>query len=197
MIKNYIPLCKAIVTLMTPLVEVVIHDIKSGTIYAKYGNLSKRNPGDPSLIDNEGLQEQINEVVYPKLNFDGRIIKSISVPINDGNNIIALICINCDVSIFNQIKNIANEFLAVKEKQPVEIFKNDWQERLHVAVNQIIQEEKYEYNTLTNPQKKYLVRKLFTAGAFSEKNAANYVASILKIGRATIFNYLRELKNAN
>ena len=77
------------------------------------------------------------------------------------------------------------------------LFKNDWQERLHIAINQIIQTERYEFDRLTNPQKKKIIQTLFVIGAFSEKNAANYVARILQIGRATIFNYLRELKNAN
>ncbi len=39
---------------------------------------------------------------------------------------------------------------------------------------------------------------LFDIGAFHEKNAADYVANVLNMGRATIFNYLKEFrKNDN
>ena len=31
-------------------------------------------------------------------------------------------------------------------------------------------------------------------GAFKGKSAANYVAKVLSIGRATVFNYLKELR---
>ena len=80
-ISNYIPLCNSIVTLMKPLVEVVIHDLASDTICYINGNLSKRKSGDPSLLKTKEFEVNIDKIIYPKINFDGRLIKSISIPV--------------------------------------------------------------------------------------------------------------------
>jgi len=49
-------------------------------------------------------------------------------------------------------------------------------------------------DTLGNKQKKAMVKHLYDNGAFLEKNAADYIAKILNMGRVTVFNYLREWK---
>ncbi|MDF2964659.1 MAG: hypothetical protein K0Q51_47 [Rickettsiaceae bacterium] len=188
-LSNYIPLCKAIVALMSPLVEVVIHDLNKGSIYYIEGNLSKRQIGDPSLLSPDELDKDIGEVIYSKLNFDGRLIRSISVPI-EGNY---LFCINFDVSIFNQLQALSHHFLEISySKKPEALFKNDWQEKLHISVHAFLKEKGWDFQHLSNSQKKILVENLYSIGAFSEKNAADYIAEILKMGRATIFKYLKE-----
>ena len=48
------------------------------------------------------------------------------------------------------------------------------------------------FNNLTNVDKRNLVSYLYKMGAFGEKKAADYVAKILKLGRATVFKYLKE-----
>lgn len=100
-ISTYTPLCDSMVLLLKPLLEIVIHDLSSGTIYYINGDLSKRKVGDPSLLEPEEFEENIDKIVYLKINFDGRLIKSISVPLEDK----WLICINADISIFNQMKD--------------------------------------------------------------------------------------------
>ncbi|MCX7343389.1 MAG: PAS domain-containing protein [Proteobacteria bacterium] len=191
-ISNYTPLCDAIVLLMKPLVEIVIHDLKSGTISYINGNLSKRKVGEASLLEPNTFEENIDKIVYPKINFDGRLIKSISVPIENK----WLICINCDASIFNQMKNLGELFLNVKqENQPKSLFKSDWQENLHVTVHDFIQKNSWSFDELNNHQKKEITKYLFDCGAFTEKNAANYVAHVLGLGRATVFKYLKEWRN--
>lgn len=185
----YVPLCDAMVRLFRPLVEVVIHDLKTGKICYVSGKLSERKIGDQSLLDKAALVEDLQTIVYPKLNFDGRLIKSISVPIDD----LCLICINCDVSIFNEMKKLSTQFVMPDmHEQPQSLFKNDWQERLHVAINGFINERKWLFKELNNRQKKDIIRNLYESGAFVEKHAADYVARTLSLGRATVFNYLRE-----
>ena len=95
-LSTYVPIGNAIVLLLDPLVEVVIHDLDSETICFIAGQLSQRRIGDSSLLDNEAIEQNLDQMTYPKLNFDGRLIKSISVPVDEN----LLICINCDVSVF-------------------------------------------------------------------------------------------------
>ncbi len=185
----YAPLCDALVRLLRPLVEVVIHDLSTDKICYISGNLSERKIGDPSLLDQASIEDDLHSVIYPKLSFDGRLIKSVSVPVDDA----WLICINCDVSIFNEMQKVSS-LLVMPEfhEQPKSLFKNDWQERLHVAINGFINDQKWQFKDLNNSQKKDIIKHLFESGAFEEKNAANYVARALSVGRATVFNYLRE-----
>lgn len=184
-LSGYISLCDAFVLLMKPLVEVVIHDLKTNTICYVNGNLSKRKVGDFSLLDD--LETGLNKIVYPKLNFDGRLVKSISVPIRDTH----LICINCDVSVFSQMQSLSEQFLAIHPK-PESLFKNDWQEKLHISVHNFLEQKSWSFDHLKGLQKKELIKHLFDLGAFNEKNAPDYVAKILSMGRATIFNYLKQ-----
>ena len=137
-LSSYLPLCNAIVLLMKPLVEIVIHDIKSNTICYIEGELSKRKIGDLSLLEVTETEENIDKIVYPKLSFDGRLIKSISVPLGDQ----WLVCINCDISVFNQMQILSQQFLKVSpQPTPQSLFKNDWQEKLHIAVHSFLQEK--------------------------------------------------------
>ena len=196
-LNTYTPLCDALVLLLKPLVEIVIHDIELDTICYINGGLSKRCVGDMSLLDADALiamndqnaNTSLNTIVYSKLNFDGRIFRSISVPL-EGK---WLLCINCDVSIFNQMHNLSQHFLkTTAESLPESLFKNDWQEKLHNAVHLKLSENNWQFALLTGKQKKEVVHHLFVAGAFAEKNAADYIAETLNLGRATIFKYLKE-----
>lgn len=192
-IAHYTPLCDSMVLLLQPLVEIVIHDLSSGTIYYINGELSKRKVGDPSLLEPEEFEENIDKIVYPKINFDGRLIKSISVPLKGK----WLICINADISIFNQMKDLGDLLLNTQQmNQPESLFKNDWQEKLHIAIHDFLQKQGWNFDLLTNQQKKEMTKHLFNSGAFSEKNAADYIARVLQLGRATIFKHLKELRNS-
>jgi hypothetical protein len=179
---------------MRPLIEVTIHDLALGKIYYINGNLSKRKVGDLSLLDPGEFEKNIDQIIYPKVNFDGRLIKSISVPVDNK----WLICINADASVFSQMKNLGEMFLNTrKESQPESLFKNDWQEKLHVAIDNFLKDQGLKFDELNQFQKKNLIKHLFKLGAFAEKNAADYVANILGLGRATIFKYLKEWRNNN
>lgn len=189
MLSNYIPICDAIVRLMDPLVEIVIHDIAGDSITYINGKLSNRKIGDASLLDPEGLCS-IDQIVYPKVNFDGRLVKSVSV-ILEGKY---LLCINCDISIFNKMQELSSVFLQIGN-QPQSLFTNDWQEKLHVSIHSYLQNHNLSFDHLSQNDKKALAKHLFDLGAFHKKNAADYVAKVLGLGRATVFKYLKEWRN--
>lgn len=179
----------ALVRLMRPLVEVVIHELKSDRIVYKNGSLSLRKVGDASLLDADGLSDDDSEVIYPKRGFDGRLIKSISIKLEKK----WLMCINVDISIFSEMSKLSERMLAfTTHEKPKALFHKDWQERLHHALHDFLQDQGWRFSTLTLRQKKAVIKHLYELGAFSEKNAADYIARTLSIGRATVFNYLRE-----
>ena len=198
MIEQYIPICKAITQLLNPLTEVVIHDLDTDKIVFISGALSNRAVGEDSNLDiNPRVnQDELQNITYPKLNFDGRLIKSISVPLMEKEQIKALLCINCDVSLFSQMQQLASLLLPGSiDEQPESLFKSDWKEKLHWAIHRFLKENSLNFNQLTSSIKKDLIHHLYEIGAFNEKNAADYMAEILKMGRATIFKYIKEIKN--
>jgi D-arginine utilization repressor len=183
-----VSICDALVMLLSPLVEVAIHDIKTDRVVYINGVLSGRQVGDASLLS---LDDDTNwhQVMYSKLNFDGRLVKSISIPWEDK----WLICLNADTSVFSTLLQLSQQFLATGQSadQPEALFKNDWQEKCHVLLHQYCQQKNWSFKQLTTVQKKTLLKYLFDCGAFQEKNAANYISGILGISRATVFNYLK------
>lgn len=189
MLSSYIPICDAIVRLMDPLVEVVIHDINQKSIVYIHGKLSKRKVGDASLLDADELNH-IDQIVYSKINFNGRLIKSISVLLEEK----WMLCINCDVSIFNKMRELSAALLQMSN-QPESLFTHDWQEKLHISIHSYLQNHNLSFDHLSQNDKKALAKRLFDLGAFHEKNAADYVAKVLDLGRATVFKYLKEWRN--
>lgn len=175
---------------MKPVMEVVIHDIAANKIVYIAGSLSKKKIGDSSLL-HEDKFDDIDEVIYPKINFDGKLIKSISVLLEDK----WLLCINCDISIFSRLQGLSQLFLTNYAKnQPNSLFANDWQEKLNITIHNYLQEKNLSFANLNNANKKSIIEYLFKLGAFNEKNAADYIAKTLNLGRATIFKYLKNLR---
>ena len=190
-LSNYISICDAIVRLAHPLIEAVIHDIKSNRIVYIAGSLSGRKVGDSAFLDKQDLVD-IDQIVYPKINFDGKLVKSISV-ILEGK---WLLCINCDISLFSRMQDLSYAILQnVSNIQPRSLFANDWQEKLHISVHDYLHKHRLSFKHLRREDKKALVQHLLGLGAFSEKNAADYVAKVLGLSRATVFKHLKELRD--
>jgi predicted transcriptional regulator YheO len=185
-LSTYISLSKAITRLMAPLVEVAIHDISTNRIIHLSGSLSNRQIGDDSGLGKTNMTE-IEQVIYPKINFNGKLIKSISVPLDNQ----WVMCINCDVSVFHQLQGLTRALIQTDEKSP---FTNDWQEKVNESICTYIDQRNLSFDHLNRLQKKDIIAHLFDLEAFKEKNAADYVARALNMGRATVFNYLKELR---
>lgn len=191
--KFYEKIASALKLLLDPYIEVVIHDVKSGKIILLEGTLSGRKIGDDSLIDFAKLSKTIDQNPYSKMEFNGKLIKSISVFLAED----LLMCINFDISMFVQIEHLIKNFINIENKStPTGLFNNDWQNKVSITVHKFIEEKNWHFEKLNNLQKKAIVIHLKELNAFEEKNAANYIAKILGISRASIFNYLRE-KNEN
>ncbi|WP_020593860.1 helix-turn-helix transcriptional regulator [Kiloniella laminariae] len=197
-LQRYVDVCEAIAKLFQPYVEVVLHDLESETAAHIANNFSHRELGEPSLlheIDFRGGEAVIGP--YEKVNWDGRRIKSISVVVrNDKAKAIGVLCINMDVSHFHQLQQVMELLSSVPQntEKPEALFKEDWHERINEFILSWTWERGVSVETLTRQQKRELVEELAGQGGFSGKNSANYVARILNLGRATIYNYLKDQK---
>lgn len=192
----YFPVAQAISLLLHPYGEVVIHDLKTGLIAAIFNNFSKRKIGDESLL--EDLQDfAVLPDVFPpytKMNWDGRTIKSTTATLRDQNNQpLGLFCINLDVSRWEELYHLLGDWLGnvSKQTQPSMLFIDDWREKINSYVSEYLKNEGTTLKTLSKEKKRDLIRALHQEGAFKAKHAASYVAEVLNLSRATIYNYLR------
>ena len=188
----------AIAALLFPFAEVVVHDLASQTIVHIAHNLSRRELGDASALDD--LAHSHTESVigpYEKQNSDGGRMRSVSVVVhNDASAPIGVVCINLNVAAFEQARATLDLFVTGARivPQPAELFRDDWQERINTFLHQWLADRQLALAGLSRERKRELVTALERDGAFRGRSAANYVATVLGIGRATVFTYRKKVR---
>ena len=193
-IKAILPTAQAIQRLLYPHAEVVIHDIRKNQIAAIFHPISKRRVGDPSLLTQEEMNMLEDSVgPYEKINWDGKKLKSVSSILRDDKgNAVGMLCINLDISALEKMNNLIASFISQEllTSQPPPLFKEDWQEKVNKYIHTYLAEHHLSLESLNRSEKKELIEHLHHIGAFTAKNAALYIAQILGVSRATIYNYL-------
>lgn len=194
-IKAFLPTAEAIQRLLHPHAEVVVHDLKQNKIVAIYQPFSKRRVGDSSLFTKEEEMATLEDCVgpYEKTNWNGNKLKSVSSVIRDENNkAVGMLCINLDISIFEKVNNLISAFVNCEQlvSQPAPLFKDDWQERINNYIHNYLQQHHLRLESLKRHEKKQLIEHLYKIGAFTGKNSAHYIAQVIKVSRATVYNYL-------
>ncbi|WDD97674.1 helix-turn-helix transcriptional regulator [Thalassomonas actiniarum] len=196
--QRYAAVADGIALLFSGYAEIVIHDLASQSVVYIANNISKRQLGDASALEEVDFS-QTSDVIgpYEKLNWDGHKIRSTSVVLRDDNfEAIGMLCINMSIGAFEAAREMLELFLGSNKviPQPEILFHDDWQERINTFTHAWLKEHKLSINILTHANKRQLVEALFHQGAFNGKSAANYIANILNMGRATVFKYLKEIK---
>jgi predicted transcriptional regulator YheO len=201
LLARYAHLADSITTLFFPYAEVVIHDLSDQTVAYLSNNLSKREIGDESAL--EDVEETTaNKLLgpYEKVNWDGRRMRCVSTALfDDEGNAAGVMCINFNIAAFEEMRSTLDLFLrgAGVVAQPAELFKDDWQERINTFLHGWLRERQIALNSLTRDHRRELVEALHAEGAFNGKSSANYVAKVLGMGRATVYKHLREMKEGS
>lgn len=195
-LKDYFSVAQAITALLYPHAEVVIHDLETGQIAAIYNPFSKRKVGDESLIEELPDYASLPDIfpIYTKVNWDGKKLKSSTTTLRDKNKTpIGLLCINLDVSKWEEFRHLLDQWSNIQshQNQPEVLFKDDWREKINLYVSDYLSKEGLTLKMLSKEKKRDLIQTLHREGAFKAKNAANYVADVLDLSRATVYNYLR------
>jgi len=188
-----------IAALFFPYAEVVVHDLATQTIAHIANNLSQREVGDASALDNaEFGRDELVVGPYEKRNWDGGMMRCVSVVIRDERqNPIGVACINLNISVFKQA-SAALELLVTGTRvmlQPEVLFRDDWQQRINTFIHKWLEDRQLGLVGLTRQQRTLMVEELHAHGAFGGRSAAAYVARVLGMGRATIFKHLKELRS--
>lgn len=193
------PMVEGIVALLFPYAEGAIHDLQTGKIIAIYNNISKRKIGDPSVVTELGIEvKDFPDVFDPyyKTNWDGRKLKCTSVTIRDDDGTpIALVCINFDTTVLENMSLQLDGFLKLKNSKalnPVEQFAVDWRKQISDYIESYATERNISPMVLTKKDKAEIIKQLYAHGLFNYRDAAAYIASTLNVSRTTVYNYLKE-----
>lgn len=196
-LKKHLAYIQGIVDLFYPFVEGALHDLQSGTLVALFNNISQRRVGESTPLRELNINTDSFPDYFPpyyKSNWDGRKLKCISITIRDDKNEpIGVICFNLDVSLFQDIESRFSALLQLKEgaENPIELFGEDWQGQIHLQIDRYLKEHQQTLHRLTKSQKKDLIQSLYMKGIFNFKNAVPFVADILRISRASLYNYMK------
>lgn len=194
------PMVEAIAELFYPLIEVAVHDLKEGKIAALYHNISQRKVGDPSPLNE--LKVNIEDfppyfTPYYKKNVDGRSLKCTSITLRNKNKeALGLICFNVDVSLFEESHQMLEAFLKIKSSasHPVDAFGKEAGKETLKILNDYLKEKALSLKHLSRLNKRDIIWHLHQKGVFNFKNAVPLVAKTLSTSRATLYNYIKEIK---
>lgn len=197
-LEKFVSVAEAVARLMHPHAEVVVHDVQRNRIAAIFNAFSRRQAGDESLIDDlESLKKGPDlHGPFPKRTFDGRRLKYVtSLLRDDSGEVIGLMCLNLDVSVFEALEANVRDFLGnVGDSAGLDrMFDDDWQQRIDNFVRQYLLRKNLGMKNLHRKERVELVGALHEAGAFRAKDAATYIARVLDVSRATVYSDLGEL----
>jgi predicted transcriptional regulator YheO len=196
-ILPYLPMVEAVAKLFSPFMEAAVHDVKLGKLVAIYNNISKRNVGDSTPLRELGTPlDKFPDYFEPyyKTNWDGKQLKCTSISIRDEEGkVIGLICFNIDTTVFRDIHFNFRAFLEVEPSanNPLELFEDDWKKKINNFIQDYVNRKMTVLENLTPKQKKSLVKELYRRGAFNYKNCSLYLSDLLKVSRASVYNYLK------
>ena len=186
---------------LAPFCEVVVHDLldPKNAIQAIHNNLSGRKVGSPAT--ELGLA-RIADPDYPQViaNYsntfsDGRQVKSTSIGIKDSTgNFIAALCLNVDISMFQSVKTVLEQFTAMSvdgASVPRESLDPAGAETIRAMIDAFAARLSTTPRALKTSERKALMRELKDAGCLELRKSMETIANHLGISRASVYNYLK------
>lgn len=188
----------ALAALFSPWVEVVVHDLELDAVAHIANPFSPRAAGDPSDMKEVHFAPDARVIgPYEKTNWDGRRIRAISVVLRDAAaEPIGMLCVNADVTQFEVMRRTLQGLLGVAEAAgTVETsFHDDWHEKINRFLASWTHQRGTTLDRLDREARRELIGALLQAGGFDGRRSPAYVASILGVSRATVYNELAALR---
>ena len=195
------PVCDAVATLFPGRLEVVLHDLATDTIAHIAGAFSNRVAGDPSLLADEapqidgGGQDVIGP--YGKRHWDGQRLKSVSAVIrDDSGRAIGLLCINMktgEIEAAAELLRSLTGAFADPAAQP--LVTGDWREAAHSLIAETLAARGRSFAAADRADRVAVLRALEAAGILRIRGAAEHVARILGISRASLYAALKQVRD--
>jgi predicted transcriptional regulator YheO len=188
--------------------EVVLHslkDINHSIVAIENGHVTGRVVG--SALTDAG-KKIINEVNINKKTFigpyrsispSGKILRSVTIPIKNSEEIIGFLCINMEIGKFLQLEEFAKIFSTFStEKIGNGKLKKTGNIQLEELRNKIFEDVLLKNGAKgeipSKERNKFIIEELYRYDFFKIKDSIDFVAQKLGISIFTVYNHLRELK---
>jgi predicted transcriptional regulator YheO len=188
--------------------EVVVHDLKKREVaYISNGEITGRdrnyriNPAVYDVINNLADGEG-HLIGYASKSANGKKLRASHFMFTDDDNEpSAMICVNQDTSKTEEMIKYLEDSIRIRpvderaEHEENELLDENYVQ--HITQKLVIEEiDQMKPNVVNTREGKIeLIRKLKYKGVFSVRDAVPYVCKVLSISQATLYNYLRELRN--
>ncbi|WP_339497810.1 helix-turn-helix transcriptional regulator [Pseudomonas canadensis] len=187
-----------IAALLFPDLEAVVHDVRSGLIVHIANGFSKRKVGDASLIcDLPDLAPGLDVLgPYEKSGPNNRTLRSISIVArSESGDIVALLCLNFDVTALSQVQKLLSGFAVGLQPQarPAPLFSADWRETLNDIVEKISVEHCVRRSDFGRTEIMLVLAQAQANGLLDIRNFVDYFGEYFEISRATVYNYLKAI----
>ena len=80
----------------------------------------------------------------------------------------------------------------LSDQEPEFLFKNDWHEKMNRYIVEWCRERGLTVDALSRADRRSLLQSIDRTAGFKEKHAASYIARVLGVSRATIYNDLKD-----
>ncbi|MBN9565101.1 MAG: PAS domain-containing protein [Alphaproteobacteria bacterium] len=196
--ENYIAIADGIHGLLAGHGEVILHDLNSWKIAYIKGSLTQQNAGSPSLIDDLGKLDTNDQGIITShvMTRTGKRLKSITILLKDTlGEPFGAMTIHMDISMLEDAKHWLETLISLPQLSSQSATHSDWEKTIQDTIIHYVQEHGLSLVLLTQKHKRDIIEHMFHKGMFNVRKSQLIVASILKIGRATVFKYLKTLKS--
>src|SRR4030042_4683061 len=197
------PVMKAIVELLGPACEVVLHAMSEpdSSIVAIEGNVTGRCVGGAltdSVLACLRSPESGRVYNYTTVAEGGRVIKSASVFLSDDRgDVFGGLCINLDITPYLTFdRHLQTLLKPANDDGPAQTFGSEVEEVLDTMVNEAIAGTGIPISLLQKHERLRVIRALDGKGAFLLKKAVPLVAERLGVSRHTVYGDLGEIEES-
>ena len=187
--------------------EVVLHDLTRGEVaYIANGHVTGRAVGykiNPSVYKAviKRIDADDHLIGYGSQSSSGKNLRASHFVFRDeAGEPCAMLCINEDTSKYEEMlrflqSKIQLRPIADEDGGADEVFDENYIQRMtqQAIIDSVERMKPTDINTKEG--KMELLRRLHIKGVFNVKDAVPYVCSVLSVSQATLYNYLRDLRN--
>lgn len=198
-----VPLLKPMAEALGRRCEVVLHDFRrpEHSIIGLAGDVTGRHIG--GSVSKIGLAiikegDEAKDKYEYTTRSDGRILKSTTVPLRDSDgHVFGALCVNADLTELWTLSQTLNEMIGEDDTPTSVSFVDD----IDRVIREVLDEESLAIgqpvDRLTKSERLQVLKALDQRGVFTMQRSVPQVAAHLGLSRATLYNYLRDLRDAD
>lgn len=211
--EHYEKLVHFLGNVLSPNCEIALLDLrdnKNCITAIVNGHISGRTVGAPitnlalQVISTNAWQETDSKCNYLGLTKDNNHLRSSSYFIKDNNELIGMLCINIDVTPYEQLNKAVSQIACSNYAEaPLQLidslnlnhekFTNNLSDTIDAIFKENVDLSAIPISRLTQDEKIAIVGKLYENGVFHLKGAVTNVAEHLHCSEATIYRYLNKI----